>query len=317
MRTWIVAIALMGLALRPVMDVRLPGAPTRLDYQSLDSQKHRLYIAHLGDGDVIVFDTKTNRVLATVPNVSDVHGVLAVPNENALFASATGTNQIVAFDERTLRELWRAPGGTYPDGLAYDPVTRRLFVSDERGRTETVIDTKLHRRIATIPLGGEAGNTQYDAVSHHMFVNVQTAQQLVEIDPRRNEVVGRFSVAGTGCAGNHGLLIDARRRRAFVACEDSNSLLWLDLRKRVIVQTWTVGDGPDVLALDTKSDRLFVATESGTVSTFVNGERVKPLGQAFLAANAHTVAVDSDAHLVYFPLEDAGGVPVLRIMADR
>ena len=33
----------------------------------------------------------------------------------------------------------------------------------------------------------------------------------------------------------------------------------------------------------------------------------------FFAANAHTVAVDSRTHRVYWPLQDVGGKPVLRI----
>ena len=38
-------------------------------------------------------------------------------------------------------------------------------------------------------------------------------------------------------------------------------------------------------------------------------------GQAFLAPEAHTVAVDPRTHLVYFPLENgAGGIPELLIM---
>jgi DNA-binding beta-propeller fold protein YncE len=317
MRPIVLALAIAGLQLAPVADVQLPGSASRLDYQSLDPKRHLLFIAHLGDGTVIVFDTKKSRPTAVIPDVSAAHGVLAVPQEQTLFASATGTNEVVAIDERTLRESWRTAGGTYPDGLAYDPGTRHLFVSDERGGTETVIDTDLHRVIATISLGGEAGNTQYDAVSHHVFVNVQTSEQLVEIDPRRNAIVRRFSVAGSGCIGNHGLLVDASRRRAFVACEDSNSFLWIDMRDMHIRQTWTVGEGPDVLALDPNSGRLFVAAESGIVSVFSNRDRVTALGQAFLAPNAHSVAVDSQTRLVYFPLESVGGKPVLRIMTER
>lgn len=314
MRPWIVALAFASLV--HVADVQLPGAPTRLDYQSLDSKRHLLFIAHLGDGNVIVFDTETRRVAATIPNVSAVHGVLAVPEVNTLFVSATGTNEVVAVDERTLKMRWRAPGGTYPDGLAYDPVTRELFVSDEHGRTETIIDTRSHRPVKTIPLGGEAGNTQYDPVSHDMFVNVQTLQQLVEIDPRQNAIVHRYSVGGSGCTGNHGLLIDSRRRRAFVACEDSGSFLWIDMRDMRIVRTWTIGEDPDVLALDTQNDRLFVAAESGIVSVFLDSDHVTRLAQSFLATKAHTVAVDSRAGTVYFPLENVDGRPVLRIMEE-
>lgn len=305
------------LNLAPVAEVQLPGSPTRLDYQSIDPQKHLLFVAHLGEGSVIVFDTKTRRVVATIRNVSAVHGVLVIPEDDLLFASATGTNEVSAFDELTLTEKWRIPGGTYPDGLAYDPVTRHLFVSDEHGETETVIDTKSHRVIATILLGGEAGNSQYDPVSRQVFVNVQTLRQLDAIDPARNVLVRRYSVGSSGCSGNHGLLIDARRRRAFVACEDSNSLLWIDMRTMRIVQKWTVGERPDVLALDTKTDQLFVASESGVVSVFEDKDPVTLRAQAFLALNAHTVAVDPRTQYVYFPLEDVGGKPVLRIMEER
>jgi hypothetical protein len=47
-----------------------------------------------------------------------------------------------------------------------------------------------------------------------------------------------------------------------------------------------------------------------------HGRRLVKLGQAKLADNAHTVAVDPHTHLVYFPLEQGSGDrPELRIMA--
>jgi DNA-binding beta-propeller fold protein YncE len=199
--------------------------------------------------------------------------------------------------------------------MAYDPTTRHVFVSDERGRTETVVDTQTNRRIATIPLGGEVGNSQYDSVSHHIFVNVQTLGQLIEIDPATNTIVGRTSLQG--CTGNHGLLIDAKNRRAFIACEDNATFLWLDMKTMHVVQSWRIGADPDVLALDPQKQRLYIAAESGTVSIFSDGTQVTRVAQAFLAPAAHTVAVDPDTHLVYFPLENIGGKPVLRILAPR
>ena len=65
-----------------------------------------------------------------------------------------------------------------------------------------------------------------------------------------------------------------------------------------------------------RSRRLYVAAESGDVAVFAErGRRLTKLGQASLAPNAHTVAVDSATHLVYFPLESgSGGRPELRIM---
>lgn len=304
-----------GLPLQQVADIPLPGNASRLDYQSIDPARGLLFIAHLGESQVIVFDLKRRRVIKTIDNVGAVHGVIAVPQLRKVYASATGTNEVVAIDESTFKIEARIPGGVYPDGIAFDPVNHRLFVSDERGGTDTVIDTRLNRRIATIPLGGEVGNTQYDAVSRHIFANVQTRGELAEIDPKIFRVIRRIRVPD--CQGNHGLLIDERRARAFIACEDNATLVWLNMRNMRIVKHWQVGTEPDVLALDPQTLRLYVSSESGTISIFSAEGSVVQIAQAFLAPAAHTVAVDPLTHLLYFPLENINGVPVLRVMRQR
>src|SRR5258708_14436373 len=181
-----------SLPLKQVADVRRGGRPTRLDYASYDPERQLLFIAHLGDGEVIVFDARASRVVARIPDVASVHGVLAIPELSRLYASATGSNEIVAIDEATLKITARMPGGIYPDGMAYAPDAHKLYVSDETGETETVIDVRSNTRIATIPLGGEVSNTQYDPVSRHIFVNVQSQRQLVEIDPATDRIVSRI-----------------------------------------------------------------------------------------------------------------------------
>ena len=308
------------LLLQRVEDVPLGGRTTRLDYASFDSSRHLLFIAHLGDSAVIVFDTTRQRVISRVAGVSKVHGVLAIPELGRVYASATGSNEVVAIDASTLQITARMPGGVYPDGMAYVPDVHRLYVSDEHGDTETVIDVTTNTRVATIPLDGEVGNTQYDAISKHVFVNVQTRGQLAEIDPATNRVVARIDLPGA--EGNHGLLIEPEQRRAFIACEDNDKLLVLNLETRRIVASFGVGHGPDVLAFDPRLHRLYVASESGDVSLFraENGDVTK-VGDVAVGPNAHVVAVDPDTNRVYFPLMSVDRHTLLRIMrpiaADR
>ncbi|RQS14460.1 YncE family protein [Burkholderia sp. Bp8998] len=304
------------LPLTRVADIPLPGRPTRLDYESYDPGRHLLFIAHLGDGEVIVVDVNTSRVVARVPGVSSVHGVLAIPELSRVYASATGTNEIVAIDEATLKVVARMPGGRYPDGIAYAPDMHKIYVSDETGNTETVIDVRSNRRTATIPLGGEVGNTQYDPASRHIFVNVQTHDELVEIDPGVDRIVRRFALAGAN--HNHGLLIDSRDRLAFIACEGNDRLLVFDMRARQIVQAFDIGKDPDVLAFDPVLNRLYVASESGIVSVFgINRSKASLIGEGRVGPDAHVVAVDPDTHRAYFPLKNLDGRPVLRVMAPR
>src|SRR5689334_23704062 len=80
------------LPLRTLRDIPLGGGATRFDYQSIDSDSGRLYIAHLGDNTLSVFDTQKEVVLGEVKTLSRVHGVLSVPELHRVFASATGTN---------------------------------------------------------------------------------------------------------------------------------------------------------------------------------------------------------------------------------
>lgn len=303
---------LPALPLRALNEVPLSGHATRWDYASLDIKHHHLFLAHLGDNAVVVFDTQKNQVIATIPGVEQAHGVLYIPELDRVYASATGTDQVVAIDAKTFKVTAHIFGGDYPDGMAYAPNTHRLFVSDELGGTDTVIDTTTNQRIGTIPLGGVVGNTQYDPVTQHIFVNVQTLGQLVEIDPKTDRVIQRIPLPGA--VGNHGLYIDAPARLAFIACEGNNKLLVLDLNSRTVLAAFDVAKDPDVLAFDPSLGWLYVAGESGQVSIDqVRGQTVTPLATAWLGPNAHVVAVDPQSHKAYFPLNPASGSPRLLI----
>jgi DNA-binding beta-propeller fold protein YncE len=302
-----------GFPLRTVARVPLSGPSVRFDYTSLDPNTNKLWISHMNASQLLAFDVRTRKIVKTIP-APGVHGVIAVPSLGRVFASATDAREVMTIDAKTGTVLARAAAGSYPDGLAYDPVERHVFVSDESGGVESVIDAH-GARIATIPLGGEAGNVQYDAGSSRILVDVQTRGDIAIIDPRSNTIVRR--VALDGCANPHGLLVDAARRLAFVACDANARLLTLDLRTMHVTGNASVGDTPDVLAFDASLHRLYVSAESGVVAVFAERPHsLTKLGQEFLATEAHTVAVDPRTHLVYFPLERGStGRPQLLIMA--
>lgn len=308
--------ARQALPLTKVADVPLGGGTTRMDYASLDPRRHLLFIAHLGDSAVIVFDTQTRKVVARIAGISHVHGVLAVPALDRVYATATGTDQLVAIDENTLKVVARAPAGVYPDGMAYAPKQHKLYVSDETGSTDTVIDVRTNKRVATLALGGQVGNTQYDPVSGHIFANVQTRGQLAEIDPATDKVIARIDLPGA--RGNHGLLIVPAQRLAFIACEDNARLLVLNLASRRVVAKFAVGGDPDVLAFDPTLGWIYVAGEAGMVSVFKaqNGVVTK-IGEGMLGPDAHVVAVDPWSHQAYFPLRNLRGKTALRVMDAR
>jgi DNA-binding beta-propeller fold protein YncE len=144
----------------------------------------------------------------------------------------------------------------------------------------------------------------------------QSRNQLAAIDPTTDHLIGRYDL-DAGCETPHGFLIDAPRRLAFGSCEDTATLLVVDLDAMRVTATYPVGDGPDVLAVDPGKRWLYVASESGVVSIFAEaGATLRPVAE-YHAPHAHSVAVDPATHRVYVPLEDVDGAPLLRSLAPR
>src|SRR5437588_2361682 len=255
-----------NLPLRTLSDVPLTGGATRLDYQSLDSDNGRLYIAHLGSDLMTVFDVNKQIIVGDVKDLKHVHGVLAVPELHRVYASATGTDELGVVDDQTLQIVARVPAGDYPDGVAYASKVNKIYVSDLHGKTDTVIDAKTNPVVTTIALGGGAGNTQYDSMSERIFVTVHSQNELAEIDPDKDRVIGRYPLPG--CNGSHGLNIDSEHALAFVACEENAKLAVFDLDAKKMTAIHPVGADPDVLAFDKGFGRLYVSAESGIISIF-------------------------------------------------
>jgi DNA-binding beta-propeller fold protein YncE len=298
--------------LTKVVDIPMPGPAVRFDYQSLDAESGRLYISHMNADQLVVFDTAMRKVVANLDGFTRVHGVWAVPELDRVYASVTGDHAVAVVDSKTLHTLAKVGPITYPDGLAYAPTAKRVFVSDEHGNSDAVIDTTNNSLITSIPLGGGAGNTVYDSGSGHILVAVHGLDELVVIDPASAKIIGRHSLPGI--SNPHGIALDTANRLGFVAGEENHSLAMIDVNTTKIVSTYQVGEDPDVLAFDPGLKRLYVSSESGTVNVFQSLRRSLVLLGSFTMPHAHTVSVDRKTHLVYFPLENVNGHPLLQIM---
>jgi DNA-binding beta-propeller fold protein YncE len=219
---------------------------------------------------------------------------------------------MAAVDISTLKTIGSAGPINYPDGLAYSPATKRVFVSDEHGAVDAVVDVQTNKLLTSIPLGGGAGNTVYDPGSGHILVAVHGTNKVVAIDPTAMKILGRYRLPGI--ENPHGIALNVANRLAFIAGEENHSLAVFDLNAMKLLSVHQVGEDPDVLAFDPGLKRLYVSAESGTVTVLQEADRdLRELGQ-FHMPHAHTVSVDPNSHLVYFPLESVSGHPLLRIM---
>jgi YVTN family beta-propeller protein len=301
-----------GVPLTRLGDVSLPGGASRFDYQAIDQTTRRLYVAHLGDSTLDVIDLAALRVVATVKHLPDIHGVAVAPDRQRVYATATGTNQLATIDAANNQVITHVGTGHFPDGVAYDADHGLIFVSNKNDGSLTIIDATTNTVLNTIKLADETGNVTYDHTTRTIYAAVRTPDALAAIDPLTRAVTTKTALPG--CDGAHGLYIDPASQRAFVACENNARLVTVDLQRHAEIGRANIGTGPDVLAFDVALQRLYIASESGTVTAFNTSTKLpRKLGQSHLADAAHTVAVDQTTHRVYFPLQNIKGRPVLRV----
>ena len=246
-------------------------------------------------------------------DVDDVYGVAVASDRGRLYATATRSDELAVIDTVTGRVTARVHTGRFPDGVAYDSDDGLVLVSNKNDGSVTVVDARTDAVVRTIHIARETGNVVYDPGARLAYVSARPPDALVGFDAAQGDVVAR--VALPGCRGAHGVYVQERRARAFVACEDNARLVTVDLVHGRRVAAAPVGRNPDVLALDGSKQRLYVASESGIVSVFsTSSAKPQSIGEGRLARAAHSVAVDQTTHRVFFPLEDVRGRPVLRVM---
>jgi DNA-binding beta-propeller fold protein YncE len=318
-------------------DYPIGASVNRTDYESIDPAARRLYLAEMGGGQLVVFDIEHNKLIAQLNGFPKVTGVLAVPALHKIYASVPGSGigasllvglgmtgfssghgAVAIRDTRDLKELARVQGGVFPDGIAYDPKEQMIFVSDELGSAVTVIDANTDKFVTRIETGGETGNVRYDSFTGRIFVPDQSHDRLVEIDPARLTVTARWTLPG--CDHPHGFIVaPGDGGVGYVACDGNDQLVTMDLRSGRVMQKQPVAHDPDVLAVDAGLHRLYVASESGNLSTYeiaIPGAPVS-LGDVFIASDAHAVAVDPNSHRLYFGLANMDGRCVIKVLAPE
>ena len=300
-----------------VADAPLPGASNRFDYQEIDPTTGHLIVAHMNDASVLVLNLPDASVAKLLPNIPTPRGITS--GDGRIFATSS-PSQLVIIDGTTLAEITRVTTGSAPDGVGYDPVDHVVGVSDQGDGAVSLIPNSGQGTRKQIVLGKETGNVVYDAGRGSFWaaeVNASPPDQLVQIDPVAQTVTKKIDLPG--CDGAHGVRIHPNGQSAFVACENNDVVVRVDLGGSQAVVSAPSGSGPDVMSIDPSMGWLYVAAESGDLVVFdIAQPGLVAIDREHPGDNAHSVAVDPATHRVFFPLmKGPNGTPVMRIMSPN
>lgn len=246
----------------------------------------------------------------------------------------------ISYDPNDQKVFVSDPGLPSPDTI--NPNNQNISVINTQTNKVTKINLghlpKLPNESADlVQWGYDVGHNKYDPGLHLVFVTIQqlTNQtitplplpppgtgELVAINPVTQHIVGRLQLPTT-CSAPHGMTIDTQEHIAFIACVNVDpahnvvqSLVRVDLQTMNVLPDplLTLALKPDIVVLDHTHHVLYVGCATGISIFDVQGRTIRKLGDYVIGKGTHTVAVDEATQMLYLPLVELGGRPVLRIV---
>jgi YVTN family beta-propeller protein len=276
------------------------------DYLTVDTA-HRLFLSRGTQVDVV--DTRSGKVIGSIPDTQGVHGIALAPDLHRGFTSNGRADSVTAFDLDTLQTIqeMKLPGHN-PDSILYEPKGKHVFTFDGRSKDVTVLDAATLAVVTTIPVPDKP---EFSADDHagHIFVNIESAPgQMVEIDSRKLTVLATWPLPG--CNSPSGLAIDRPHHRLFSVC-DGNVMAITNSETGAQVAQVPIGKGPDAAAYDEKRGLVFSSNGEGTLTVIrqQSADHYSVLETVKTQAGARTMALDPGTGRVYLVSAEFGPAP--------
>ena len=275
------------------------AGPVRWDYLYVDAPRHRLYISHGTQTEVV--DTVSNKVVGTIADTHGVHGIAIAAELGLGFTSNGADNQVSVFDLTTLKVSALIPTGKNPDAIIYEPTTQRVITFNGRSNDATIINARTGKVIkASIPVGGKPEFAQVDGHGH-VYFNIEDTNEVGVLDAAHGVLIKRYSIAP--CEAPTGLAIDDRNR-LYSACGNGLMVISEPTTGKLIGQS-PIGKGADGVAL-LGEYAVSANGKDGTLSVVkeVSPSHFETVATMTTATGARTVAADPVQHALYLPTAD-------------
>jgi len=310
----VVVLACLGQAqtLKKIASIDLPGPKgQRFDYLTMDDEDHWLLSAHLGPGILYVIDVQTNKLVKAIPGVPGITGLEYVPGLRKVYTSDWGEEKIGVVSLNSMSVIKRLATAAKPNGSTYAAGFHKVYVADTLGKAVAVVDVD---KDETLSFKSETGMPQYDSVAKRVYVNLRNTNEVAEIDPATDTVLGTYPVEG--CRYNHGMAVDSEHHRAFLLCNGTKTLTIFALDTHKAVAHLPLPQGADVVKFDAGLGRIYAACSSGFMSVFQEDDmnHYRKLEDFPVQRMVHSLAVDTATHRVYAPEQQENGRPVARMI---
>jgi DNA-binding beta-propeller fold protein YncE len=231
-------------------------------------------------------------------------------NNGKLYVSHS--TQVNILDEGTGDSLGYIPNTAGVHGIAFDNELNKGYTSNGRINNVTVFDLKTNETLAQIATGQNPDAIMYEPFSGMIITCNGRSKNLSIIDPKQGKAIDSIDVGGkpeTAASDGNGKL--------FVNIEDKNEIVAVDLKKRTVLNHWSIspGEGPTGLAYDKETKRLFAGCEKLLI--VLNAENGSIVDKITIGDGCDGVAFDSKKKIIYTSNGEGNLSAIKELSADK
>ena len=233
-------------------------------YVAVSGNRAYVALSNLGsNGQLAVVNIDNNSVLTYIPVGVDPWGVTTYSNQIYVANNNHWTNgdpaTVRVIDMNTNSVVDTILVGINPNCIAIDPTTGRAFVTNGNSLSNSVsvINTATNNVIATISVPNQPFGVAISANCAYVSNYVDSPNGTVEvIDISSNTIIASIPV------GRDAIGVAAISGYVFVANSSSNTVSVIDVTSNTVVTTINVGNGPDGIAVDQTTNKVYVTNQN-------------------------------------------------------
>jgi DNA-binding beta-propeller fold protein YncE len=231
-------------------------------------------------------------------------------NNGRLYVSH-GT-QVNILNEETGDSVGYIPNTTGVHGIAFDNASNKGYTSNGRLNTVTVFDLKTNEVLGQIATGQNPDAIMYEPYTKMIITCNGRSKNLSLIDTKQGKTVDSIDVGGkpeTAASDGNG--------KVFVNIEDKSEIVEVDLKKRSVINHWSLkpGDGPTGLSYDKETKRLFAGCDKLLV--ILNAENGSIVDKITIGEGCDGTAFDPKNKIIFTSNGEGNISAIKEVSADK
>jgi hypothetical protein len=237
----------------------------RIDHLALDLERHRLFVAELGNNSVGVVDLDAGRLVRNLSGFKRPQGVAYVKSTDTLYVSNAGDGSVQLFQGPDLVAAGRIDLGDDADNIRVDQNGNKVFVAYGGGAL-AIIDPSRRAKVADIALPAHPESFQLTGSGEQIFVNLPDVRQIAAVDINEGKV--RVAWAINDARDNFPMAMDENRQRVLVMFRNPAKLAAFAVSDgSLLAKADACGDSDD-LFVDATRQRVYISCGEGFIDVF-------------------------------------------------